>query len=290
MKADRPSKTAHLVALGRAMADAGFSHVPGFQDPTAKFFLNDKGQESLAKMLSAMESGKQTARVRYARVMADMMALRTTAIDTAVRGAVARGARQLVILGAGYDGRAWRMKELDGVRVFEVDHPATQGSKRERIAELPPPIGQVTFVPVDFTRDSLDQALIRAGHDTSVPTCWVWEGVVMYLTHEAMLSTLGSISRRSADGSTLVLNYHSQGRRWIERVIFRLIGEPMISHWSPAEIAADLRTARFEVLEDTGIIDWSAKWAGGHGVVKGRAFMRVVVAQRVQAAPSTTRA
>jgi methyltransferase (TIGR00027 family) len=262
------------------MADAGLSHVPGFQDPTAKLFLSEKGRKSFAKVRDALAAGKNTARVQYARVMADMMALRTTAIDTAVRGAIAAGARQLVILGAGYDGRAWRMTELEGVRVFEVDHPATQAAKRERTAKLPPPIGQLTFVPVDFRHDSLDQALTRAGHDTSVPTCWVWEGVVMYLTHEAMLSTLGSLSRRSAVGSTLVLNYHSQGRRWIERVIFRLIGEPMISHWSPAEIAADLRTAHFEVLEDTGIIDWSAKWAGGHGVVRGRAFMRVVVGRR----------
>jgi methyltransferase (TIGR00027 family) len=262
------------------MADAGLSHVPDFQDPTARHFLNERGRESFAKVLDALESGKRGPRVEYARVMADMMALRTTAIDMAVRAAVAGGARQLVILGAGYDGRAWRMKELEGVRVFEVDHPATQAAKRERVAELPPPVGQLTFVPVDFRHDSLDQALIRAGHDTSMPTCWIWEGVVMYLTHDAMLATLGSIARRSAGGSTLVLNYHSQGRRWIERVIFRLIGEPMISHWSPAEMAADLRPKGFEVIEDTGILDWSARWAGGHGVVKGRAFMRIVVARK----------
>jgi hypothetical protein len=62
-----------------------------------------------------------------ARVMADMIALRTAAIDQSVREAIAGGATQLVILGAGYDGRAWRLPELAGVKVFEVDHPATQG-------------------------------------------------------------------------------------------------------------------------------------------------------------------
>ena len=80
-----------------------------------------------------------------ARVMADMMALRTAAIDAAIRDAIAGGATQLVILGAGYDGRAWRMPELAGVKVFEVDHPATQGDKRTHLEELPPATGNVTF-------------------------------------------------------------------------------------------------------------------------------------------------
>ncbi len=144
-----------------------------------------------------------------ARVMADMIALRTAAIDTAVRDAIAAGATQLVILGAGYDGRAWRMPELAGVKVFEVDHPATQGDKRARVAELPPATGIVSFVSIDFERESLDAVLDRAGHDRSSPTCWIWEGVVMYLTRDAMRATLAGIAGRSAPGSTLIVNYHT---------------------------------------------------------------------------------
>jgi methyltransferase (TIGR00027 family) len=114
------------VALGRAVADAGLSHVPGFADPTARVFLNDKGKQSLAKIAAA----KSGMRREMARGMGDLMALRTMAIDAAVRDAMARGARQLVIVGAGYDGRAWRMPELAGMRVFEVDQAATQADKR----------------------------------------------------------------------------------------------------------------------------------------------------------------
>jgi methyltransferase (TIGR00027 family) len=150
MKASRPSRTARLVAFGRALANVGGSHVPGFSDPTARLFLSAKGQKAVAKFERALAKSANGMRVRSARVSADMMALRTSAIDAAVRDAMNRGAKQLVILGAGYDGRAWRMEELRGVKVFEVDHPATQGDKRSRVSQLPPAIGEVTFVVVNF--------------------------------------------------------------------------------------------------------------------------------------------
>src|SRR5262245_57489514 len=98
-----------------------------------------------------------------------MMALRTSTIDAAVRAAVASGTRQVVILGAGFDGRAWRMQELAGIRVFEVDHPATQAAKRSHLGTLPPTMANVEFVSVDFERESLDTALARAGHDPTRP-------------------------------------------------------------------------------------------------------------------------
>ena len=212
MKAERPSRTAHFVALGRALADAGLSHVPDFHDPTARVFLSEKGKRSLAKTEHAARDGKRSMGLEAARVMADMIALRTAAIDNAVRDAIAGGAAQLVILGAGYDGRAWRLPELTGVKVFEVDHPATQTDKRAHAAELPVANGIVSFVSIDFERESLGAVLERAGHDRSAPTCWIWEGVVMYLTRAAMRATLTDIAGRSAPGSTLIVNYHTVHR------------------------------------------------------------------------------
>ena len=209
MRAERPSRTAHFVAHGRALADLGLSHVPDFHDPTARVFLSDKGKRSLAKTELASRQPKRSVGVEMARVMADTIALRTAAIDAAVRDAIAAGATQLVILGAGYDGRAWRMPELVGVTVYEVDHPATQGEKRTHLAELPATGANVRFVPVDFERESLDTTLDRAGHDRASPTCWIWEGVVMYLTREAMRATLAAIAGRSAPASSLILNYHT---------------------------------------------------------------------------------
>ena len=280
MKSDRPSRTAHLVALGRAMADAGLSHVANFHDPTARVFLSEKGRQSLAKTEHAAREGVRGFRLEMARVMADMMALRTSAIDAAVRDAIADGATQLVILGAGYDGRAWRLPELAGVKVFEVDHPATQGDKRARVAELPPPAGIVTFVPVNFERDALGDALERAGHDRSAPTCWIWEGVVMYLTRDAMRGTFAAVAQRSAPGSTLIVNYHTTRRGLFAQLIFRLIGEPQISAWTPEEMAADLRSAGFEVREDSGMAEWNERFAQRRGRVERGAYMRVVVARR----------
>ena len=279
MKADRASRTAHFVALGRALADAGLSHVPGFRDPTARVFLTEKGKRSFEKTERAFREGKRGLAPDAARVMADLIALRTTAIDTAVRAAIAAGATQLVILGAGYDGRAWRLNELAGVKVFEVDHPATQGEKRARVAELPPAIGTVSFVSIDFERESLGSVLERAGHDRSSPTCWIWEGVVMYLTREAMRSTLAGIADRSASGSTLIVNYHSAHRRFLASLIFRLIGEPQISAWTPEEMAADLHSVGFEVQEDSGMTEWNERFAQRHARVDRGYYMHVVVAR-----------
>jgi methyltransferase (TIGR00027 family) len=275
---DRPSRTAHFVALGRALADAGLSHVAEFHDPTARVFLNEKGKRSLAETTRALGEGKQRVRLEMARVMADLIALRTAVIDTAVRDAISGGATQLVIVGAGYDGRAWRMPELAGVSVFEIDHPATQGDKRAHLAELPHDNGVVTFVSMDFERESLDAVLERAGHNRSSPSCWIWEGVVMYLTRDAMRSTLADIANRSAPGSTLIVNYHTLHRRFLARLIFRLIGEPQISAWTPDEMAADLGSVGFVVREDSGMADWNVRLARGQAKVERGSYMRIAIA------------
>jgi methyltransferase (TIGR00027 family) len=280
MNVGRPSRTAHLVAFGRAMADAGLSHVPNFHDPTARVFLDAKGKRSLADVERAMRAGKRGMRIEMARTLADTMALRTAAIDAAVRDAIAAGATQLVILGAGYDGRAWRLPELAGVKVFEVDHPATQGDKRARAAELPPPVGSVTFVPVNFEQDALDVALDRAGHDRSSPTCWIWEGVVMYLTREAMRATLAAIAGRSAPASSLIVNYHSAHSGLVARLMFRLIGEPQISMWTKEEMAADLRSVGFVVRDDSGMAEWNARFAQGAARVERTPYMRIAISRK----------
>jgi methyltransferase (TIGR00027 family) len=278
VKGERPSRTAHFVALGRALADAGLSHVPDFHDPTARVFLNEKGKRSLAKTERAARERKGRIGLEMARVMADMMALRTAAIDTAVRNAIASGATQLVILGAGYDGRAWRMPELAGVKVFEVDHPATQGDKRTHLTDLPPATGIVSFVPINFELESLGAVLDRAGHNRSSPTCWIWEGVVMYLTRDVMRATLAGIAGRSASGSTLIVNYHTVHRRLFARLMFRLIGEPQISAWTCEEMAADLQSVGFFVREDSSMADWNDRFANGRANVERGSYMRIAIA------------
>jgi methyltransferase (TIGR00027 family) len=171
------------------------------------------------------------------------------------------------------------MPELAGVSVFEVDQPATQGDKRAHVSELPAATGVVHFVPIDFERESLGAALERAGHTSAAPTCWIWEGVVMYLTRDAMRATLADIARRSASGSTLIVNYHTVHRRFFARLMFRLIGEPQISAWTPEEMAADLRSVGFVVREDTNMADWNNQFAHGQAKVERGYYMRIAVAR-----------
>jgi len=176
------------------------------------------------------------------------MVARTIAIDRAVR---AGGASQLVILGAWLDGRAWRLAELEHVTVFEVDHPDSQRQKRARVAALNPVSRDVRFVPVDFTRDRLDDALARAGHDPTRATTWIWEGVVMYLTLPEIESTLRVIEQRSAPSSRLVVLYHSPSPLLgLISLVLRRVGEPLRSNFTPEAMRALLEKYHFGVERD----------------------------------------
>ena len=102
----------------------------------------------------------------------------------------------------------------------------------------------------------------------------------MYLTHDAMRATLADVGRRSAPGSTLIVNYHTERRGVFAQLIFRLIGEPQISSWTPAEMAADLQSAGFEVREDSGMTEWNERFAQRSARVDRGYYMHVVVARK----------
>ena len=136
MTQGQPSQTAAVVALLRAFGDTGLSNVPNFHDATARRMLPARWSKRLERAERRLKRGGRSAMLEVARHGADMVVLRTLIIDAYVRDAFAEGARQLVTLGAGLDGRPYRLTELADVEVFEVDHPATQAFKRERVAEL----------------------------------------------------------------------------------------------------------------------------------------------------------
>lgn len=174
--------------------------------------------------------------------------------------AVKAGASQYVILGAGYDTFALRHKELaDQVRVFEVDHPATQDVKRQRIleanGEVPP---NLTFVPVDFESDRLNEELARAGFDQQAPAFFSWLGVTYYLTLEAIGDTLACIAAMAAPGSRLVFDYkiarQMMPEEWktltgkLERFVARL-GEPMLSNFAPETLRDTMSMHGFKEVE-----------------------------------------
>ena len=118
------------------------------------------------------------------------MGLRTRYLDDCVTRALHRGVRQVVILGAGLDTRAARLGR-EAVRFFEVDQPASQADKRERLSRFEAyPMDAATFVPCDFERDDFVELLETAGLDRKSPACFVWEGVIYYLLEAAARTTL----------------------------------------------------------------------------------------------------
>ena len=252
MKPGRESQTAVLVAAARAAAHGRTAGVD-FQDPTALALLPEEARQRVEDYRAGVAPKDQRGRIAHSFLdrRAKMMVARTIAIDEAVRAAASP---QLVILGAGLDGRAWRMPELRDVTVFEVDHPDSQREKQARAAALQRIAREVRFVPVDFARDRLDDALAAAGHDPARPTTWVWEGVVMYLERADIEATLAVIQRRSAPVSQLVVMY--LGRSLLLPVIafiVRRLGEPLRSLFTPDQMRALLARYGFAVARDEGL-------------------------------------
>jgi methyltransferase (TIGR00027 family) len=152
------------------------------------------------------------------------------------------------------------MPELKETVVFEVDHPDSQREKRKRIGTLPRTARDVRFVPVDFERDSLGDALSAAGHDPTPQTTWIWEGVVMYLTLADIEATLSVIARRSTAGSRLIIVYHSPALMLkIVGWLVRRVGEPLRSAFTADEMRDLLTRHGFSALLDEDIPTTPAK-------------------------------
>lgn len=144
---------------------------------------------------------------RHSPSMELWIGLRTRYIDDCVVRALDRGLRQVVILGAGLDTRAARLGR-EGVRFFEVDQPASQADKREKVSKLDGyPLDAATLVACDFERDDFVRALADAGFEQGIPAVLVWEGVIYYLAEEAARSTLRRLAAELDPRSLLIFDY-----------------------------------------------------------------------------------
>lgn len=268
MRAGIPSITAAGVSLLR-----GLSSLPGAPFDTA----NDRSMRALHTPLgrgALRVAGVLTSRAPGVHLwlralslgLLDHVALRTLAIDEALRAELARGVEQVVVLGAGLDARAWRMPELAGAVVYEVDHPATAPLKRARTTGRPALAREARFVTVDFERERVDEALAAAGHDVTRPTAWIWEGVTPYLAPEALTATLEVVAARSATGSLALVTYCTPEAVNVPSPIvlpvlaaFSLLGEPLRGRIAPDAIAAVAARLGLGVEHDTGARDWAAR-------------------------------
>ena len=255
MREGRGSTTAERVAERRA-AHQILDKPLVFDDPIAvKIAEPDLDREST--LLGPFLRAAFAARSRFA--------------EDELRLAVSRGIRQYVILGAGYDTFAYRNPFAD-LRVFEVDHPATQESKRRRLEEaqiaIPP---QTVYVAIDFASMSLDEALAASGFDTSAPSFFSWLGVIPYLELPAIETTLryvGSLGR----GTAIAFDYGSSpsalsftGRIVFEHMSRRVAaaGEPWKTFFDPAELETLLRRSGFNTIEDLGPAEINARYFAG---------------------------
>ncbi|GAA4445430.1 class I SAM-dependent methyltransferase [Phytohabitans houttuyneae] len=258
------SRTAVLVCQGRAVADGRLA--PGrFADPVAMSLLRPDERAAVQRARTDVPPRGVAARMEYESLsaLAETMVPRTVAIDDAV---AARANPQLVILGAGLDGRAWRMAELSDVDVYEVDRPASQADKRDRAAALEPIVRSLRWVSADLAHDPLGPTLAAAGHDEASPTSWIWEGVVPYLSRADVAATVRALTVRSAKGSRLVVSYQSPSLKatlglGAARLTARLsrrpdpmAGEPRRSAWTPVRLGELLTAAGWAVATDDDLL------------------------------------
>lgn len=279
MQVGQPSRTAFAAAAHRAahqLLEGGRI----FSDPLALRILGQDA-ETVAREATADPSR---------RLMRMFIAVRTRFTEDALAAARECGVRQVVVLGAGLDTYAYRRTqngpEDAGVRIFEVDHPATQAWKRERLAQAGIAVpGSLTFAPVDFERQTLGEGLAASGFDPAQQTFFTWLGVVPYLTEDAVWTTLQFMAALPG-GTHVVFDYSdppdslsAQARLDFERRAARVeaVGERWLTHFEPARLHAGLAGLGFSEIEDLGPPEIRARYFPGYkgsGSDKGGHILR----------------
>jgi methyltransferase (TIGR00027 family) len=259
----RPSTTANRVAMRRA-AHQLLDSPKVLDDPLAVRILSEKAQARLT--VSSPQVPETVGKYLRAFVVA-----RARFAEDELARALERGASQFVVLGAGLDTFGYR-NPYAGLRVFEVDFPATQAWKRERLAAAEIAIPEsLTFAPVDLEKQTLADGLREAGFDSAKITFFSWLGVMMYLTSEAATSTLKFIASTPRGGG-VAFDYAVPRdslsflqKMAFDRLTFRVeaAGEPFRLFFNPPELAVLLRGMGFATVEDLGPDEINARFFAG---------------------------
>jgi len=276
MKPNEPSRTALMIARQRA-AHQVLDHGSILDDPFAMKILREDEKDVL-------QFANKHPLASIGRLFT---AARSRIAEDALSRAVERGIRQMVILGAGLDTFALRNPH-GGLEIYEVDHPATQAWKLERLAEAQIALPTwLTLVPVDFELDNVGEKLATAGFQQNAPAFFSWLGVVPYLTQDAIRRALDYMS--SIQNSEVVFDYmepaeaFSEELRRIEKARaeqLEKIGERSDSRFEPAAIAAILHSHGFCDLEDIDFQQIASRFGSAvQGLAPGHAGLHVVDAK-----------
>ena len=239
--------TAQRVAMRRATHQL-IDNPRVFEDPLAVRILGPE----IAAELTAEPSNELERRLRA------FMVARSRYAEEQLATAVAHGVKQYVVLGAGLDTFAYRNPYRD-VLVFEIDHPATQGWKRQRLeaASISIPAG-LRFAPVDFDKQTVEQGLAGAGFAAAEPAFFSWLGVTPYLTPETVFSTLRLI-RDLNPSNKVVFDYavprsslNTSEQAALDAILKRVAsaGEPFRGFFAPEELARELKTMGYAAIEE----------------------------------------
>jgi methyltransferase (TIGR00027 family) len=266
----QPSRTAEATAFQRATER---THPPPrriVDDPWAEHFL----RPGMRAALAAYATSRVAKRADEVLGLTHFVVTRHRYIDDRLANALRDGAEQVVVLGAGYDSRAFRFAESLGSRpVFELDHPATQARKERILRRLArrqaPPAVDVRRVPIDFERTSIAKRLATAGFDRTRRAFFVWEGVSMYLTREAVQATLATVARLAPPGSEIAFDawflLDDPGLRstWhrLSPNLLSLLGEPVTFSLHPEDAEPFLGRLGFELCDVARARDLERRYA-----------------------------
>jgi methyltransferase (TIGR00027 family) len=284
MRSGRASKTAEHNALFRALEARRPVDVRVVDDLLAEGFLSWRFKLVTAPARWRVWRDAVTRLIdrRWPGVRPTVLA-RTRLIDLTITEIV-DASPQLVILGAGLDTRAWRLPALNGVTVFEVDHPDTQRRKQSLLHRGHLDAARVRFIPTDFNLESLATAMAGAGFDPTFPTLFLWEGTTNYLSAEAVDATLRWCAQAAA-GSQLIFTYINNdvlddpSRYFGADRVFSTItkaGEPMTFGLAPDTLAEYLAARGLELVMDVGAASFRQQWYGtASQTMRGHEFYRV---------------
>ncbi|HEY4203824.1 MAG TPA: class I SAM-dependent methyltransferase [Xanthobacteraceae bacterium] len=288
MRAHEPSRTAEFMAVFRASEHARPCSERAFSDPyarallppnlrfAAKLFSLRPTAALLNRYIDRRSPGARTSGVARTRLIDEWIEQASASVD------------QVVLLGAGFDTRAWRLDALASARVFEIDHPNTAAVKQQRLRAAGVDLARATFVAVDFETDDFDVSLRAAGFDPSRPAIVVWEGVSQYLNAD-VVSDVIAWAGRLAPGSRFIFTYVHDGVLNGSREFagageaianVNASGEPWKFGLTPEQLPSYLRERGLVLLSDLGADDYRARVMGeGSRNIHGYGFYHVVLAE-----------
>lgn len=312
MKANTPSQTARMMALYRAMETRRPRSRRLFSDPYAIRFL-DKGYQLACRLSSFPPAEKLLYRIIQKRIPGALASglARTRYIDDLLEQTIRDGARQVIILGAGFDMRAFRLDCLRQVPVIEIDHPDTARRKLQVIRSLhvnpnsgssltpsghPSPKSKTTplrpprYLQIDLNGQDLDDFFTTQGIDRTLPTTLIWEGVTNYLQQEAIDKTF-SVAGQFAKGSSVIFTYVNRqvldnpaAFHGAVRLLQDLneIEERWTFGFNPEELTGYLSPFGWQLMEDTGAADYRERYLPERKeILEGYEFYRVAIARKI---------